>query len=157
MESSKWEGSLEIPVAAHLERVWEIGSDFFGIKRWYSMLEICEWVEGTPEQGPGSMRYCASSPPEGLVWAKEKLISLDSSTHSFTYQITEGNFLGMKGYQGTFRVVEDQEQQGKCLVKWNFEVEPVQGYNQQDFMAIIISFIRGITKTLEEVASASLE
>ncbi|GLJ30581.1 hypothetical protein SUGI_0605580 [Cryptomeria japonica] len=160
MESSKWEGSLEIPLAAPPERVWEIGSDFCELKRWYPALEICERVEGTSEQGPGCVRYCASassSSSEGLLWVKEKLISLDSSSHSYTYVVTDGNMEGMEGYQATFRVVEDQEQQGKCLVKWNFELNPIQGYSQQDFVAYLTSLLADITKTLEEVASASLE
>ncbi|GLJ30584.1 hypothetical protein SUGI_0605620 [Cryptomeria japonica] len=144
-------------MAAPLERVWEIASDFCGMKKWYPALLVCERVEGTPEQGPGCVRYIcsassSSSSGDGILRAKEKLISMDCINHSYTYSVIDINIEGFQGYQSTFQVTESEE--GSCAVKWNFEVEPIPGRSESEFVSKWSSVLTTILNTLQDLASS---
>ncbi|GLJ52174.1 hypothetical protein SUGI_1109830 [Cryptomeria japonica] len=154
MESSKWKGCIQAPVAAPLQLVWEITSDFYAMKKWHPGLDVCERVEGAPENGPGCTRYVASSTPTGTLWAKEKLNAMDSAHHSYNYTVVDTNIEGFKDYQATFQVIEGEEQ-GTCLVKWSFELYPIPGKSEEDLVNYWSSLLSGVLKTLQDAVAPS--
>lgn len=140
---------MTVPVAASVERVWEIASDFCGLRKWHPLLSVCERVEGT-EQTPGCVRYCAtnsSGDDNGgggggeVMWVKEKLICMDSRERRYCYCAIDGN-MGLHGYEVTVQVTpssagdgdeEEDEDSGLSLITWSFQVEPLANYREEEF------------------------
>ncbi|KAH9300375.1 hypothetical protein KI387_011958, partial [Taxus chinensis] len=136
METPKWQGSVDMPVAGPLEIVWEIVSDYYELHKWFPGLKSCERVEGAPHQVVGCIRHCTiQSPPEhdGMdLWAAEKLVALNATNHSYTCVITDTNMDGFQDYQATIQVAEGEED-GKCLIKWNFQLrELLPGHSEEE-------------------------
>ncbi|GLJ51578.1 hypothetical protein SUGI_1096250 [Cryptomeria japonica] len=155
MENSKWRGSIEVPVVDSLQRVWEILNDFYGLKKWQPNLLVCERVEGTPTQGPGCVRslsFPSPSSPEKTSWAKEELTSLDCANHCYSYTIIDTNVEGIEGYEATLQVIEGMEED-KCIVKWSFELNPVDGLSQQEFVGNFSSVLTAAIKSLQDAIS----
>ncbi|KAH9300600.1 hypothetical protein KI387_012183, partial [Taxus chinensis] len=158
MKTFKWQRSLQMPVAAPLEIVWEIVSDYYELLKWFPGVTSCERVEGAPLQGVGCIRRCTvPSPPErdGMeLWADEKLVAMDATNHSYTYVITDTNMDWFQDYKAILQVVEGEEE-GKCLIKWNLQLrELMPGHSEQDVTAFFSSKLSSIVKKLEEIASA---
>ncbi|GLJ29964.1 hypothetical protein SUGI_0592390 [Cryptomeria japonica] len=154
MASSKLQGSVETKVMAPLEVVWKIASDFYELHKWFPGMKSCERVEGAPEKGVGSLRRCITSGQEGSdSFGVEELIAVDDTNHSYTYSMTDTNIPGFNGYQATIEVCEAKEQ-GNCLLKWSFELDPAAGHSKEDIEALFSSILPGIAKNLEQLASS---
>lgn len=169
--TSKWKGSVTVPVAASVERVWEIASDFCGLRRWHPLLSVCERVEGT-EQTPGCIRYCAANSPGDdnggggggggeVMWIKEKLICMDSSERRYSYSAIDGN-MGLHGYEVTVQVIpssagdrKGEEDSGQSLITWSFQVDPLANYREEDFTEYLRSVFVGMAKALQDLCVAS--
>jgi len=164
--TAKWEGSVNVPVAASVERVWEIASDFCGLQRWHPLLSVCRIVEGT-EQMPGCVRYCAASSScdnngcggggDGVLWVKEKLIGMDNMERRYNYAVIDGN-MGLHGYEVTVQVMPTSsgvQDFGQSLITWSFQVDPVANYREEDFTDYLRSVFVGMAKALQEPCLAS--
>ncbi|GLJ29984.1 hypothetical protein SUGI_0592750 [Cryptomeria japonica] len=157
MVSSKWQGSVETKIRAPLEGVWNITSEYYEMHKWFPGMKLCERVEGAPEQGVGSVRRCITSLPSEEEstdsFGLEELIAKDDSNHSFTYHITDSNLPGFIGYEGTFEFWEAKEE-GNCLMKWSFQMNPIAGRSKEDIEALRRSILTGIVKNLEQLTSS---
>ncbi|GLJ29986.1 hypothetical protein SUGI_0592800 [Cryptomeria japonica] len=157
MQSSKWQGSMEISVSAPLEGVWKIMSDYYELQKWFPGMVTCKRVDGAPEQGLGCVRYCTgpspSNPQGSDSFAQEELVAFDSVNHSFTYLVTDTNIPGFHGYQATFQVSETGEE-GKTLVNWHFELDPVAGLTKEGVQSFLSSILTGMAKNLEQLSSS---
>lgn len=167
--SSKWKGSVTVPVAASVESVWEIASDFCGLRRWNPFLSVCERVEGT-EQTLGCVRYCAgksSGDDNGgggggeVMWVKEKLICMDNKERRYSYAVIDGN-MGLHGYEVTVQVMSassgegtGEGDSGQSAITWSFQVDPLDNYREEDFADYLRSVFVQMAKTLHEVCLAS--
>jgi hypothetical protein len=162
--TSKWEGSVTVPVAASVERVWEIASDFCGLRKWHPFLSVCERVEGT-EQTPGCVRYCAANSSGdnngggGVMWVKEKLICMDSRERRYSYAVIDGN-MGLHGYEVTVQVMptssgEGEEDSGQSAITWSFQLDPLANYREEEFTDYLRSVLIGMAKTLQDLCLAS--
>ncbi|GLJ29973.1 hypothetical protein SUGI_0592630 [Cryptomeria japonica] len=157
MASSKWQGSVESKVMAPLEGVWKIASDYYELKKWFPGMVSCERVEGAPEQGVGSVRRCSvpiAALQEGSdSFVVEELIAQDDVNHSFTFRMTDTNRPGFIGYEGTHEFFNTEEE-GNCLMKWSFEMDPIVGRSKEDIEIIMSSILTGMVKNLEQLVSS---
>ncbi|GLJ29965.1 hypothetical protein SUGI_0592400 [Cryptomeria japonica] len=139
---------------APLEVVWKIVSDFYESYKWFPGMKSCERVEGAPEKGVGSVRRCVTSVQEGNdSFGVEKLIAVDDTNHSYSYRLTDTNMQGFDGYQATIKVCEAKEE-GNCLLKWSFELNPAAGHSKEDTEGFLSSAVTAMTKNLEQLASS---
>lgn len=150
--SCKWHGSVQVPVKAPVDAIWNITGDFCGLKKWILTMDVCERVEGE-EQVPGCVRYCCGesviqkSSTEKL-WVKERLIELDSENHRYTYTMIEGNRC-LEEYVGTFHVYEEVKGDS-TVVEWRFELKPLDGFTEQEFVTAMTSKMAVMIKALEK-------
>ena len=57
-------------------------------------------------------------------WIKEKLVSMDSSSHTYVYKMEASN-VGLDGSVNSLRLKDYGED--TTLVEWSFEVNPLEG------------------------------
>lgn len=91
------------------------------------MVETCTDLAG--EEGlPGYTRlvsgYMFPQDDGDRSWMKEKLVSMDCSAHSYSYKMEATN-VGLDGCVNTLKLADYGE--GWTLVRWGFELEPVDG------------------------------
>ncbi|GLJ29979.1 hypothetical protein SUGI_0592700 [Cryptomeria japonica] len=157
MASSKWQGSVETNVMAPLEGVWKIAREHYGIDKWFPGMKSCERVEGAPLQGVGSVRRCTmrlQPDEEGSdSFAVEELIALDDTNHSWTIRVMDTDLPGFIGYEGTIHVCEAKEE-GNCLLKWSFKMNPIAGSSKEDIDALWRSIVTGMAKNLEQLTAS---
>ncbi|GLJ29985.1 hypothetical protein SUGI_0592760 [Cryptomeria japonica] len=158
MSNSKWQGSVEGKIMAPLESVWKIASDYYEMHKWFPDMKLCERVEGAPEQGVGSVRRCITSLPSDQEStdsiALEELIAQDDTNHSFTYRVTDSNLPGFIGHEGTFEFCELTKEEGNCLMKWSFQMNPIAGFTKEGVEALRKSFLTGMVNNLEQLTSS---
>ncbi|KAH9300597.1 hypothetical protein KI387_012180, partial [Taxus chinensis] len=158
METSKWKCSVQIPVVAPLESVWEIMSNFYGFQKWFPGLKSCERVEGALDIRVGCIHYGTDpfSSDGKESWATNKLIAFDGTNHSYTYVVTDTNIDGFENYQANFQVVEGGEQKkGDCLIKWKCQLqELLPGHSEQDILEFYSSTLSNMAQKLEQLASS---
>ncbi|GLJ29977.1 hypothetical protein SUGI_0592680 [Cryptomeria japonica] len=159
MASSKWQGSVESKVMAPLEGVWKITSDYYEVKKWFPGMKSCERVEGAPEQGVGSVRRCIISLPSDEesteFFLREELLAQDDSKHSFSYRMTDTDLPGFIGHEGTIEFCELAKEEGNCLMKWSFQMNPINaGRSKEDVEALRRSILTGMVNNLEQLTSS---
>lgn len=115
------------------------------MKLWQPRLEVCELLEGK-EGIPGCVRYCGG---KSKHWAKEKLLRWDEHNREYTYSVLESN-LGLEEYIATLAVSQGED--GGAIMRWSFEVNPLQGQDEEDFLKSMREGwkenIRSLEKTL---------
>ncbi|EFJ08620.1 hypothetical protein SELMODRAFT_59353, partial [Selaginella moellendorffii] len=127
----KWRGSTRKVVSAPIERLWAVASDYCNLHQWIPALHVCRWIAGDHPRAPGSVRYVEGSSTgcDGRKsWAKEKLLTMDESSHTISYALIESN-LGMEDYVATMRVLGGPD--GHNTVEWSFELSPMEGASQE--------------------------
>ncbi|HKT72170.1 MAG TPA: SRPBCC family protein [Steroidobacteraceae bacterium] len=90
--------SITAELAAPIAKVWDLVSDFPGLKRWHPLVERCE----TRGSGVGAIRTVHFAD----WWAAERLESLDREAHSFTYAIVDSDRRPIIGVRGRMSLVE---------------------------------------------------
>ncbi|GLJ29971.1 hypothetical protein SUGI_0592590 [Cryptomeria japonica] len=157
MASSKWQGSVETNIMATLESVWKITKDFYDIHKWFPGMKSCERVEGAPEQGVGSVRCCITSflsdEESSDFFFIEELIAQDDTKHCWTLRLTDTDFPSFRGYQATIEVCEAEED-GNCLMKWSYEMNPIDGRSKEEIEALWSSILIGKARIVEHLASS---
>lgn len=145
----KWCGTASGVVSAPVGRVWELVSATSRLREWMPMVESCTAVAGD-EGVPGYVRLVSGGLmfPQQLLqssdhqqpssWIRERLVAMDHASRSYTYIMEDGN-VGLAGSRNTISVF-DYGGDGTTLVVWSFEVEPVDGANQDallDYLSIL--------------------
>jgi hypothetical protein len=109
-EAGSWHGTIDITIAAPLERVWEIGSN------WLQFPANCsvECTEG--ENGvPGCVRKVSPN-SSSQYWVAEKLTHIDHAQHILVYDLVGGNTSVQPGYQAAFQVSNSSWIGSECHV-----------------------------------------
>ncbi|XP_077252533.1 uncharacterized protein LOC143891923 [Tasmannia lanceolata] len=155
-QEPKWEGKaitkLKGPSA---DQIWALISDFFSLNKWLPGIDTCNRVEGVSGE-PGCIRYCAGSSipsPDGdsITWANEKLLSIDPSGKTFTYEIMDNN-IGFGSYVATMKVVSDSDD--GCEIEWSFVMDPVKNWSQEVFIYYLDMNLKTMGKRMEEAIQA---
>jgi hypothetical protein len=97
--STKWHGSIDLIIAAPVERVWAIGSDWLQFPR-RCVVECTEGQSGVP----GCVRKVRPHDSSGKYWAAEKLVYIDHHRRIMAYDLVGGNIGIEPGYQAVFQV-----------------------------------------------------
>ncbi len=135
--------TVEKEIAAEVQKVWGLMSNFGDLRSWNPQIETCE-LEG---EGVGAVRTFSMS---GIT-IKERLESLDDEAKSYSYSIIEGP-IPAKNYLAT--VVLSDLGAGRTKVHWRSEFEAV-GAKEEDlvklFEGIYAAGIDSVEKTLGSV------
>lgn len=133
---------VEEVIAADAERVWQVMSDFGGLKAWNPQIDACD-VEG---EGVGAVRTLSMM---GLT-IKERLEALDADAKSYSYAITEGP-LPATGYLATVEVADAGD--GRTCIVWSCNFEPA-GAPEADLVALFEGIYRGGIQSVAKVLQA---
>lgn len=102
-ESAAWNGVVEKTIAAPLDKVWDVASDFLA----FPNLLTIEPVEGE-NRVAGCTRKVTNLPgrtdTDSAQWAKQKLVEINPDEHVFSYEFLENNTGVDPGYYSTFQV-----------------------------------------------------
>ncbi|CAN6710128.1 unnamed protein product [Malus baccata var. baccata] len=143
--TAKWRGSVGGIVEAPIDKVWSMVSQ---TKR------LAEWMPSGEEGVPGYVRLVSGfmfPQDDGeRSWIKEKLVSMDSSQHSYAYKLEASN-VGLDGSVNSLKLVDYGDE--STLVDWSFEVNPVEGAREDstvDYLGFLYkSCINRIEAALE--------
>jgi uncharacterized protein YndB with AHSA1/START domain len=114
----KGEKSMSVSISAVIEasinEVWDLVSDFAGLRRWHPALERCE----TKGSGEGAVRtvYFAD------WWAAERLARLDPVNHIVTYVVTDSSRPPVIGVQGTIQLTNEADR--LTQIDWTSGLNP---------------------------------
>lgn len=155
----KWEGKAQAELAgAKAEEVWPFLADFSGLNKWFPTLSTCIRVEGVEGQ-PGCVRYCAGfkthidhADENHVNWTKQKLLSIDPDSMTFSYSIIDGN-VGFNSYVSKVRVIRQDD---GCAIEWGYEVEPVEGWKPENLDEFIGKGLKVMAKRMEEALKAGV-
>ncbi|XVF35424.1 hypothetical protein REPUB_Repub18cG0144500 [Reevesia pubescens] len=107
----KWEGKVMVELKGFTrEQIWSFLEDFYNLDKIFPNIDTCYRVKGTPGE-PGLVRYyegksaLANEKHGKLAWANEKLLTIDPTNHSLSYEVLE-NIVGMKNYVATLKVLQ---------------------------------------------------
>ncbi|TQD84672.1 hypothetical protein C1H46_029760 [Malus baccata] len=151
--TAKWRGSVGGIVEAPIDKVWSMVSQTKRLAEWMPMVERCTDLAG--EEGvPGYVRLVSGfmfpQDDGDRSWIKEKLVSMDSSQHSYAYKLEASN-VGLDGSVNSLKLVDYGDE--STLVDWSFEVNPVEGAREDstvDYLGFLYkSCINRIEAALE--------
>lgn len=92
-----WHGAIEVVIAAPVEKVWHIASDWLSFPRKLS-VECAEGQNGVP----GCVRKLQA--PNSNFWVAEKLTGIDHTSRILSYDLVGGNSGIEIGYKAAFQV-----------------------------------------------------
>ncbi|XP_017982572.1 PREDICTED: lachrymatory-factor synthase [Theobroma cacao] len=157
----KWEAKVSARVtSASADQIWPLYTDFFNLHKWYPGLTTCHGIHGTNGE-PGCIRFCSgfsvSSEGSGVDkgsenWAKERLIAVDHSGRSLSYEIVDSN-IGFNSYVATVKIVpgaDGDDHQNGCVIEWSFTVDPVEGWELEDMKQKFKVGLQGQAKRMED-------
>lgn len=98
------------------------------------MVERCTDLAG--EEGiPGYVRLVSGfmfpQKDGDRSWIKEKLISMDISSHSYVYKMEASN-VGLDGSTNSLKLFDYED--NTTLVNWTFEINPLEGASEDTIM-----------------------
>lgn len=130
----KWSGSVGGIVDAPIQKVWTMVSQTKKLPEWMPMVERCTDLIG--EEGiPGYLRLVSGfmfpQSDGDRSWIKERLVSMDSTLHSYVYKMEASN-VGLDGSINTLKLVDYGD--GSTLVDWSFEIDPVAGVSEDSII-----------------------
>ncbi|XVF35411.1 hypothetical protein REPUB_Repub18cG0143200 [Reevesia pubescens] len=144
----KWEGKATVELKGSTsEQIWPFLEEFCNIDELFPVVDTCYRVEGTPRQ-PGLVRHCEGK----LGWAKEKLLTIDPTNRSLSYEVLENN-VGLKYYVATLKVLPIMEDDGKsagCKIEWSFIADPCEGLRSEDLVSHIDYCLQFMAKKMED-------
>ncbi|KAJ0046919.1 hypothetical protein Pint_06432 [Pistacia integerrima] len=131
---SKWRGSIGGLVDAPIDRVWTMVSQTKKLPEWMPMVERCTDLTGD-EGVPGYVRLVSGfmfPQDDGeRSWIKERLVSMDTSSHSYVYKMEASN-VGLDGSVNSLKLVDYGDD--STLVNWSFEIDPVEGASEESII-----------------------
>lgn len=127
----KWHGSVGGIVDAPIEKVWNMVSQSSRLHEWMPMVENCTSLGG--EEGvEGYIRLVSGfmfpQKDEDRSWIKERLVFIDSSSHTYVYRMEASN-VGLDGSSNSLKLKDYGD--GSTLVDWKFEINPVEGVSEE--------------------------
>ena len=123
---------VEEEIAGDAAAVWNLMSDFGGLKAWNPGMESCE-LEG---EGVGAVRTIVMP---GGISLRERLESLDHANKTYSYSIVEAP-LPATDYVAT--VVVSEAAPGRTKIVWSSEFEPA-GAAESDLVALFEGIYKG--------------
>ncbi|XP_066389285.1 lachrymatory-factor synthase-like [Miscanthus floridulus] len=155
--TGKWRGTASGVVSAPVDRVWELVSATSRLREWMPMVESCTAVAGD-EGVPGYVRLVRGGLmfPQQLQqqasssWVRERLVAMDHASRSYTYLMEDSN-VGLAGSRNTISLFDYGGDGGATLVVWSFEMEPVDGANQD----ALLDYLRILYKSCIDTIPAS--
>ncbi|XP_016497320.1 lachrymatory-factor synthase-like isoform X1 [Nicotiana tabacum] len=134
MKDEKWRGSVGGLVEAPIDQVWNLVSQSSRLSEWMPMVERCTDLAG--EEGiPGYVRLVSGfmfpQKDGDRSWIKEKLISMDISSHSYVYKMEASN-VGLDGSTNSLKLFDYED--NTTLVNWTFEINPLEGASEDTIM-----------------------
>ncbi|XP_044480192.1 uncharacterized protein LOC123206962 [Mangifera indica] len=129
----KWVGSISRLVDAPIDRVWIMVSQTKKLPEWMPMVERCTDLagEGVPGYVRLVSRFMFPQDDGERSWIKERLVSMDSSVHSFVYKMEASN-VGLDGSVNSLKLVDYGDD--STLVNWSFEIDPVEGASEESII-----------------------
>ncbi|KAK7842981.1 lachrymatory-factor synthase [Quercus suber] len=108
MGNGKWSGSVGGIVGAPIDKVWTMVSQTKKLPEWMQMVEQCTDLVG--EDGmPGYVRLVSGfmfPQQDGeRSWNKERLVCMDSSSHSYVYRMEASN-IGLDRSLNSLKLVD---------------------------------------------------
>ncbi|XP_025611357.2 uncharacterized protein [Arachis hypogaea] len=98
------------------------------------MVESCTTLAGNEDE-PGYVRLVSGfmfpQQDGDRSWIKEKLVSRDSSTHSYVYRMEACN-VGLDGSVNSLRLVEYRD--NSTLINWSFEINPLEDASEDSIV-----------------------
>ncbi|XVE71002.1 hypothetical protein DITRI_Ditri10aG0114800 [Diplodiscus trichospermus] len=150
----KWEGKATAELKdSTAEQIWPFLEEFCNLDKLFPTVDTCYRVEGTPGQ-PGLVRHCEGQ----LGWAKEKLLTINPTNRTLSYQIVENN-IGFNNYVATLKISPLMEGEGKpggCKIEWWFVVDPVEGMGLEDLVSHIDYTLQFMAKKMEDAVKAQI-
>ncbi|KAG0541255.1 hypothetical protein BDA96_02G000900 [Sorghum bicolor] len=148
----KWRGTASGVVSAPVDRVWELVSATSRLREWMPMVESCTAVAGD-EGVPGYVRLVRGGlmfPQQASSsWVRERLVAMDHASRSYTYTATS---IGLAGSRNTISLFDyGYGGASATLVVWSFEMEPVDGANQD----ALLDYLRILYKSCIDTIPAS--
>ena len=161
----KWEAKVSAKLTrASPHQIWALYTDFFNFHKWYPGLASCHGIHGTNGE-LGCIRFCSgfsiSSKGSGHdsdseKWSKERLIAIDHSERSLSYEIVDSN-IGFNSYVATVKIVpgddDGHDHQDGCVIEWSFTVDPVEGWKLDEMKKKFEVGLQGLAKRIEDVIS----
>lgn len=155
----KWHGSAAGIVCSPINKVWSIVSQTRRLSEWMPMVERCSSLAGE-EDKLGFVRLVSGfmfPQQDGeRSWIKERLVSLDSSSHSYVYRMEASN-VGLDGSVNSIKLVDYGD--NSTLIHWSFEINPFQDVCEDtivDYLGFLYkSCINKIEGAIELEAAAS--
>lgn len=145
----KWHGCVTKIMTSPCERIWKLSADFINVNRYAKNIHRCDHVEGEKNE-IGCVRYCSGS-DERMLWAKEKLLTMDTVNRCYSYSVVDGN-LGIEGYVANFKVYNTTN--GNCVVEWSFQADPSKYYEEEEFIRFLTGKIEQMIEGLDETAAS---
>lgn len=101
-------------VPADADGVWRVVRDFNGLPSWHPAIEASEIEQGPAAGEVGAVRRLTLAGGGGTV--RERLVSLDDTDRSYTYDMLDGPF-PIRSYRSTVRVAPITAT-GESFVEW---------------------------------------
>lgn len=100
------------------------------------MVERCTDLAG--EEGvPGYVRLVSGfmfPQPDGeRSWIKERLLAMDTTLHSYVYQMEASN-VGLDGSVNSLKLIDYGHDHSTTLVNWSFEIDPLEGVLEESII-----------------------
>lgn len=108
--------SINATIAAPLDDVWAMISDFPNLRRWHPLVERCD-TEGTGEGAVRTVHFADS-------WAAERLERLDNDQHILHYAVIDGSNPSAIGLHGAISLIAAQD--GATELAWTSGVDPAR-------------------------------
>ncbi|KAK8520339.1 hypothetical protein V6N13_031206 [Hibiscus sabdariffa] len=152
----KWEAKVSAKLTrASPDQVWAIYTDFFNFHKWFPTLATCYGIHGTNGE-LGCVRFCSgfsiSSGGGSEKWSKERLIAIDHTNRTLSYEIVESN-IGFYSYVSTVKIVHgDRDHKDGCVIEWSFTVDPVEGWRLDEMKKLYEEGLQGLAKRIEDAS-----
>lgn len=101
-------------VSASVDQVWAVVSDFNGLPGWHPAVAGSEITEGE-NGGIGAVRTLTLGDGARL---SERLLALDETDHTYTYEFTDPGPFPVRTYRSTVRVAPVTDS-GSSFVEWS--------------------------------------
>lgn len=140
-----WHGAIEVVIAAPVEKVWAVASDWLRFPR-RCAVECVEGQNGVP----GCVRKVKA--PNSNFWVAEKLTRIEHERRILAYDLVGGNSGIESGFQAAFQAIAEGE--GRTRVVWPFMFSPKQ-VSVESLTAIVKKKVKAHIKELEQLAQAA--
>jgi hypothetical protein len=152
MSQHKWRGGVELVLNCDVDAAWRLQADFLGLCKWVPGVTVCEQRGREDANAVGCLRYCESR--GGSTWVNERLLEFDHAKRYMSYRMEDNHFVFPEGFQGYVAKVQLEDAgEGKTLVKWTYEVDPVATQTKENLTNFMVDFYTRNLQYLETGAN----